>query len=816
MRRIRRGGTRAGCPGNAVSTGSDAGSFSLLLRQTRVAAALSQEELAERAGLSARGVSDLERGLRRAPRLETVRMLADALGMNDAERAALLVAARAPLADSAAASSPSLGLPEPATRLVGRDPELAELRGLFAAAGVRLLTLTGPGGSGKTRLAIALAKDVGDRFPDGAVFVDLAPIADPALVLATVAQAVGLRSSGADLAGALSAFLRSKRVLLLLDNFEHLLRVAGAVAELLRNAPDLVVLATSREPLRLRGEREFAVQPLGLPDARHAADPARLAESGAVTLFVERAHDVRADFTLTAENAPIVADICRRLDGLPLALELAAARVRGLPLALLRDRLEEALPLLTGGPRDAPERQQSLRNSIAWSFDLLSDDEQALFQRLGVFVGGWTLDVAEVVSGGEGFDVLGGIASLVDKSLVRLDESGAAPRYRMLETVREFALERLERSGEREAINRAHAAFFADLVIAAESGLSAGVLSDVARVAIDIDNLRAALAWLLENGDAETALRMTASLSEFWTFTGGQFSEGYAWLDRALALGSGASPSARAGGYYGIAILSLHQADLGKARAAATAGLELARSVEDPVRIFGNAFMLSSVEGSEGRRAEAMALALEAAAAARAAGDRNWIGWTLLRLGAERHAVGDLEGSITAYEEARDVFHAIEGRWGEADVIDRLALAVQDQGDFRRAASLHARALMLRRDVGAATGIQNEFVGLADIARDTGELDAAAFLLGAADACEERFGYAPFRESPRMRRNSEQTVRELLGEKAFARSRDRGRSMATNDAITAALAIADRLSDLRSPERPDQGRSASCDFADRP
>ena len=783
-----------------MSTGSDAGTFSRLLRQARTAAALSQEELAERAGVSARGVSDLERGLRRAPRLETVRMLADALGLDAAGRAALLAAARAPVADADSASS-SPGLPEPPTRLIGREREVAQLSRLLGDDGVRLLTLTGPGGSGKTRLAIAAAKESGDGFPDGVVFVDLAPLADPSLVLASIAQGVGLRTPGADLAAAMRAFLAGKRMLLLLDNFEHVLDAAGVVADLVRALPALTVLTTSREPLRLRGEREFAVQPLDVPDAGSVVEPDRLLESGAVSLLVERVRDVRADFALTPENAPVVVDICRRLDGLPLALELAAARVRGLPLSLLRERLEAALPLLTDGARDAPTRQRSLRDTIAWSFDLLSPEEQTLFRRLGVFVGGWTLEAGEAVAAVEGIDVLGGIASLVDKSLVRLDESGPAPRYRMLETVREFALDRLDQSGEGIAIRRAHATFFADLVIAAESGLSAGVLADVARVTSDIDNLRAALAWLLDRDDAETALRVAASLSEYWTFAGGHFSEGLAWLERALALGSDASLSARAAGYYGIAILALHQADLSKARSASATGLALARSASDPMRIFGNAFMLSSVEGGEGRRAEAMALALEAAAAARAAGNRNWIGWTLLLVGAERHAAGDLAGAVTAFEEARDVFRAIEGRWGEADVTNLLAFAVQEQGDLRRAASLHAQALILRREVGAATGIQNEFIGLADIARETGDLDTAAFLLGAADAWRERFGYAPFREGPRITRDAEQTGREVLGEEAFARAWDRGRSLATDDVIAEALAVADRLSGPHPDDR---------------
>jgi predicted ATPase/DNA-binding XRE family transcriptional regulator len=780
-----------------VQTGSESRSFGSLLRQARTAAALSQEELAERAGVSARGVSDLERGLRRAPRLETVRLLADALGLDAVGRAALIAAARAPLDDAESPVAPSPGLPEPPTRLVGREREMAELARLLGGHGVRLLTLTGPGGSGKTRLAIAAATEAGDYFPDGVVFVDLAPLTHASLVLPSIAQGVGLRNAGAELVEAMRAFLAGKRMLLVLDNFEHVLEAARVLADLLRALPGLTVLTTSREPLRLRGEREFAVQPLNLPGVGNDMEPARLLESGAVALFVERVRDVRANFALTPENAVVVADICRRLDGLPLALELAAARARGLPLSLLRERLEAALPLLTGGARDAPARQRSLRETIAWSFDLLSAEEQALFRRLGVFAGGWTLDAAEAVARGEGFDVLSGIGSLVEKNLIRLDESGSAPRYRMLETIREFALDRLDQHDETAEVRRAHAAFFAELVIAAESGLSSGRLADVARVGADLDNLRTALGWLLDAGDGETALRVATSLSEYWTFAGGQFGEGYAWLERALALGDDASPSARAGGYYGIAMLALHQADLVRGRAAATTGLALARSAGDSVRIAGNAFMLSSVEGSEDHRDEALTLAREAKEAALAAGDANWTGWSLLLLGAEHHAAGDLQQAVADLEEAIRVFRMAGGRWGEADAVERLAATVRDVGDLPRTAALHAQSLVLRRDVGASTGIQNQLIGLAHVASESGDLFDAAILLGAASAHLDRYGYASFRDTPAIRDRVELQVRRELGEAPFERARDRGRALSTGDAIAEALAIADGLSGTR-------------------
>jgi predicted ATPase/transcriptional regulator with XRE-family HTH domain len=772
--------------------------FGRLLRQARTAAALSQEELAERAGVSARAISDLERGLRRTPHLETVRLLADALQLDEVGRASLALAARPAHQGPQVARERSVSLPAPLTRLVGREREVAMLTSLLRDDGVRLLTLTGPGDSGKTRLAVAVAASVDDAFPDGTVFVDLAPLVDPALVLTTIGQAVGLKDAGSvDLAASLRAFLAGKRLLLVLDNFEHLLDAAPAASDLLRALPRHSVLATSREPLRLRGEREFQVPPLAVPDPGHGGDLATLAASEAVALFVERAGEARSDFGLTAENAADVVEVCRRLDGLPLAIELAAARVRVLPLPELRVRLQQALRLLTDGTRDAPARQRSLRDTIAWSHTLLSPAEQALFRRLAVFAGGWTLEAAEAVAALDANrDVFTGLVSLAEKSLVRLDERGRAPRYRMLETVREYAREQLSRHPtEHDAAQRAHAAFFAQMATAAESGLSSGVREEVSRVEAEMDNLRAALGWLLDSGDAETALHMAASLSEYWTFSGGQFTEGRAWLDRALALGTEASASARAAAHYGVAMMALHRADLAAAGAAAAAGLALARSANDPKRVAGNAFMLSNVADGEGRRDDAMALALEADAAARVAGEPGWIGWTLLLVGAERGARGDYDAAVAKFEEAVTVFRETGGRWGEAATTERLARMVRAQGDLRRSAALHARSLALLREVGASPGIQNALIGLADLAVEAARLTDAALLLGAADAFEDRLGYAPFVGGPAIRDRARATLRELLAPSDFADAWERGYALAPDEAVGEALAIAANLAD---------------------
>src|SRR5829696_6147397 len=354
-------------------------------------------------------------------------------------------------------------LPLQLTPLVGREDEVASIQTLITQQGSRLVTLTGPGGTGKTRLALAVAADLSDEFPDGVWFVDLAPLTDPALVLPTLAHTLGLRESGSlSLQDALAAFLATKRSLVVLDNYEHLLAAAQVVSELLTSGPGTTVLVTSREPLRLRGEREVAVAPLAVPGVQHHLSRAGLAQNPAVALFVQQAQAAKADFVLT----DIVATICRHLDGLPLAIELAAARVKVLPPAALLSRLESRLPLLAGGPRDAPARQRTLRDTIAWSHDLLGEEEYILFRRLGVFAGGWMLPAAETVVNSErSLDVLGGITSLVDKSLARqVDEADGEPRLAMLETIREFAQEQLAASGEEPVTREQHAAWVLALV----------------------------------------------------------------------------------------------------------------------------------------------------------------------------------------------------------------------------------------------------------------------------------------------------------------------------------------------------------------
>ncbi|MDQ3222794.1 MAG: helix-turn-helix domain-containing protein, partial [Gemmatimonadota bacterium] len=552
---------------------ADSLSFGDLLRQHRRTAGLTQEELAERAGMSARGISDLERGTRNHPYRETVRHLADSLELSGAARSTFVLAARQPRGRVTSRHLPVSGLPLPLTPLIGRHEEREEVSNFLQDDAVRLVTLVGPGGVGKTRLALAVAEQEANVVSDGVIFIDLAPLRDPALLLSHVATTLGLRdTSGQGIADVIHDYLAEREILLVFDNFEHLLEAAPVISELLAAGPQVKILTTSRAPLRVRGEREYPVPPLRLPSRQDTQDLAALAANDAVAVFVARAHAVRPNFALTTDNATAIAEICTRLDGLPLALELAAARVKVLPPATLLDRLGERLPLLTGGTRDAPERQRTLRDTIAWSHNLLSPDDGRLFRRLSIFAGGWTLEAAEAVTNLDGdLDVLAGLSVLVNESLVHLDESGSEPRYGMLETIREFALEILrQHTEEAEALRLAQTAFFADLALAAWTELSAGVPEAIRRMGADEDNLRAMLAQLLETGDAETALRVAGgSLSLYWTAAGGQFTEARVWLDRAFREGAAASTTARAWGFSGLALVTLFQGDFVAAKTAA-------------------------------------------------------------------------------------------------------------------------------------------------------------------------------------------------------------------------------------------------------
>jgi predicted ATPase/DNA-binding NarL/FixJ family response regulator/transcriptional regulator with XRE-family HTH domain len=712
----------------------ESASFGTLLRRHRVSAGLTQQALAERAGMSLRGLSDLERGARRAPYPDTVRRLAEAIGLSEAERTALVAssgrAARMATASRAIEPAKSV-LPIPLSSFVGREREVADVQRLLGAG--RLVTLTGPGGIGKTRLALEAARGVSvEDSADGIALADLSPLTTPEVVPEQVAAALGVREqSGQSLIELLADVLRSRRVLLVLDNCEHVLDVcADLAATLLPICPTMRILATSREPLGVVGEVTFSVPPLSLPDPEPEVSIERLLEGAAVRLFVERAQAARSDFVLKQEDAAALAGVCRRLDGIPLAIELAAARVGVLSIAQIAERLNDPLRLLVGGNRSAPARQQTLRATLEWSHELLDEPERRVFERLSIFAGGWTLEAAEAVCAGEGVEpeaVLDLLSHLVHHSLVLAELVDGVPRYRLLETLRQLARERLDQRVDAAATRDQHAEFFTTL---AEQAASAMLGPDESiwldRLEREHDNLRAALRRLIDERAVADAQRLAGALGRFWFFHG-HLAEGRAWLAGVLAIPGAAQPTrGRAACQFGSSVLAMAQGDRLEAEAAA----HRARLDWQTLGIGGEEafalYLMGLLALMRGESADACIRFDEGLATARKAAHRVGEGmnlWGLAMLTVRRE--GTFPEARAAAQAATECFTQAGWQRGLAGVLGFLGDLSYREGEYVAAESLLLQGLAIARELGAGWWSSPPWVGLGLIAIETGDLQLA-------------------------------------------------------------------------------------------
>jgi predicted ATPase/class 3 adenylate cyclase len=672
-------------------------------------------------------------------------------------------------------------LPAPAGPLVGRVRELRELAALLARADVRLLTLTGAGGAGKTRLASALAAACVERYRNGVFFVALASLRDSALVVPSVTQALGVREvPGQALAETLVEHLRERELLLFLDNFEQVTEAAGLLSELLAAAPSLTVLVTSRAPLRVSGEHCYPVPPLSLPDPACTSDLEELRASEAVSLFTARAQAASPGFDLGAQNAQAVAGICLRLDGLPLALELAAARVTVLPPAALLGRLSKRLDVLTGGARDLPARQQTLRATLAWSYDLLPDDEQALFARLGVFSGGATLAAAEAVCGA---DPLEGLAALLDGSLLQREEDEAGePRFRMLETVREYALERLDARGELETLRRRHADRF--LVVAEEAEphlLGAEEAEWLARLEREHQNLRAALTSFRDVGERERELRLASAVSDFWRIRG-YISEGRRWLEDALA-GDAERTAVSVKALCEVSYFADRQGEHEQAKACAERALRISREIGDREGLWRALIRLGGLAQDEREYERACTYYDESLALANSLGDTSLIGMSLGDLGLLARDEGDYERATVLQREsltcARQNAHPVTVAIALANLAEVTLLR-----DRPEEASALASESLLICDATASPDLMEaclEIIGA--IAAHQGDGDRAARLFGAASRLRQEIGTTlpPFERE--LNERALAAVRRQLGEEAYAAAWASGRTMTLEELV---------------------------------
>jgi len=827
-------------------------SFGAWLKEQRIARHLTQEELAERVACSTALIRKIEAGLR-TPSRQTAELIAAWLQVPEAKRDDFLDFARGDMiarepatvfpGASAARSSPVPGnIPAPLTPLIGRSHEIESLLDLLVRADHRLLTLVGPPGIGKTRLALQAALDLREHisFTHGVFFVTLAPVSDPDLVVPTIAQTLGVQEArGETVLALLKHWLKDKKVLLVLDNFEQVLDASPVVLELLGACVNLKVLVTSREALHVHGEQQFQVRPLEAPD------PAKLPsietmeniiQSGgypAVTLFLERAREVKPDFELTGKNARAVAAICARLQGLPLAIELAAARVNLLSTQEIQTRLDNSLPLLESAARHLPPKQRTLRGAIDWSYRLLGEEEKALFARLGVFVGGCTLEAAQEVCNPEGesvIDILGGLASLVDKNLLQRGENTEGEsRFATLELIRQYAVERLAEGGEAEIVRRAHAEHFMAFVEAAEPELfGPNQRAWFDRLERDHDNVRAALRWALNRGELEIAARLSSSIVSFWTVRG-YITEGSRWLEQVIAeseridlappimgktLNAIGNMVANRGDhrqaieYFERAVtlwrqlgaegelsaplmnlgsLLIEQGDYARVEVLLNEAITLQRRLGNTRHLALSLYNLGLLADDQGDCAKARRLCEESLLLLRKIGDTSHEAHVLISLGDVERKEGHYHQAEDRYREALMVYEELNSDLGISYPLAKLAITSVLEGEFTSAAELYARALPMLQELGDKDFICFALIGVSLIEVNRRRFERTATLLAVTEATRQSISVV-FRPAQQQLYDKAMIAAKLaLGEQAFAQAWEEGRAMSIERAIEYAL-----------------------------